>query len=358
VLVTAECQGFGNCGFGRVVGTKGFRAARSARPRDDAVDIQRRRSPLSDSLTILAYGTGIGREHLDSGLAEILLDANAVTAESPLWDDREQSLLWVDVHSKSVHRLDGEGASRVWAGEARVGFVALSDDDRMVIGTGDRILIAGDNADTELWRCRELVPGGRFNDAKCDAAGRLWAGTMAQDETPGAGALYRITSTPTGSVETRRCVTDVTVSNGLAWSAGGDTMYYVDSPTGRVDAFSFDRDDGALHSRRPFVHIPTEEGEPDGITIDVDGCVWVAIWGGWQVRRFTPSGDLDCVVRVPVEYPTSCTFGGSDLHDLYITSSSFRVAPEQRAEQPLAGGIFAWRAATAGVRADRFAVRG
>jgi sugar lactone lactonase YvrE len=314
---------------------------------------------LARSGTALDQPQTKGELDVNTVVADILVDARAITAESPVWDDRLRRLLWVDVHAKTVYRLESDGTvAALWAGEAPVGFVNLADEDRLVAGAGDRVILIDRRGDTDVWRCDELVQGGRFNDAKCDSAGRLWAGTMAQDETPGAGALYRISAdSGSATIEVQRVLSKVTVSNGMGWSPDGETMYYVDSPTGRVDAFTFRGRTGDVEQRRPFVNIPVEEGEPDGLTVDSEGCVWVAVWGGWEVRRFTPHGELDSVVRLPVQYPTSCTLGGTDLRDLYITTSSFRVDPSERSKQPLAGGIFSARAPVSGMAADRFAVR-
>jgi sugar lactone lactonase YvrE len=189
-------------------------------------------------------------------------------------------------------------------------------------------------------------PGTRFNDGKCDPAGRFWAGTMAYDETPGAGTLYRLD--PDGRVEPMLAA--VTISNGLAWSLDGRTLYYVDSPTRRVDAFDHDPAGGMLTNRRPFVELgPGEPGVPDGITIDAEGHLWVAFWDGWAVHRYQPDGTLDAVVPDPVARPTSCAFGGVDLADLYVTSASIGLSPAELAEQPHAGGIFRARPGVPGL---------
>ena len=160
--------------------------------------------------------------------------------------------------------------------------------------------------------------GIRFNDAGVDPAGRVWAGSMHIAEAEPLGELYRLD--PGGRLNP--VVKSVTVSNGLGWSPDGSRMYYADSPLRRVDVFDYDPATGEAFARRPFADLSAAEGVPDGLTVDADGCVWVAMWGGSALRRFTPDGEPDAVLPVPVSQPTSCAFGGPGLADLYITSAS------------------------------------
>jgi sugar lactone lactonase YvrE len=184
------------------------------------------------------------------------------------------------------------------------------------------------------WLHHEPVAGRRANDAAVAADGALWAGTMRYDTAPGGGTLARIAAD--GSVTT--VLPDVTISNGTGWSPDGRLMYYVDTPTRRVDVFDvLDVEDGGARvgGRREFAVIEEGAGDPDGLTVDADGCVWVALWEGGAVRRYTPSGDLDLVLDLPVHLPTACAFGGRDLTDLYITTA--RVGLD--APHPLSGSV-------------------
>jgi sugar lactone lactonase YvrE len=174
-------------------------------------------------------------------------------------------------------------------------------------------------------------PGVRMNEGGCDPNGRFYCGSMAYDARSGAGSLYRLD--PDGSV--RVVLTDVTISNGLEWSPDGSLAYYVDTPTGRVDVFDYDVESG-LTGRRPFAR-PEGGGHPDGLTVDADGGVWVALYGGSAVHRYRPSGELDEVVEVPTPKVTACTLGGPDLRRLYITTSAEDL---DRAADPLAGSLF------------------
>jgi sugar lactone lactonase YvrE len=218
-----------------------------------------------------------------------------------------------------------------------VGSVVLTDGDDLVLAVQDGFA----RLDTRTGAVRSIArldahPDLRFNDGKCDPSGRMWAGTMALDERRDAGALYRFD--PDGRIH--RMLDDVTISNGLDWSASGATMYFIDSPTRTIDVFDFELTGGNIRNRRTFVRIPRGEGVPDGMTVDADGYVWVALWGGGAVHRYAPDGCCDTVVRVPTRYPTSCAFGGPDLGDLYITTAHVKLTPQERAEQPHAGGVF------------------
>jgi sugar lactone lactonase YvrE len=189
-----------------------------------------------------------------------------------------------------------------------------------------------------------------MNDGSCDASGRFWAGTMALDERPGAGTLYRLSGD--GHVET--VLRPVTISNGLDWTDDDERMYFVDTATGCVDVFDFDAAAGAISNRRTFVRIAPEQGAPDGLTVDAEGCVWVSLWGGGAVHRYAPRGTLECVVRLPVTHPTSCAFGGNDLRELYITTAAIALTERERARQTNAGDLFRCRPGPAGRAPHRF----
>jgi sugar lactone lactonase YvrE len=177
-----------------------------------------------------------------------------------------------------------------------------------------------------------------MNDGKCDSAGRFWAGTMAYDFTPGAAALYRLDR----DFKVTTMVNRVTLSNGLDWTEDDRSMYYIDSLAHGIDAFDFDAREGTIGRRRRLVEIPSDstaptgETVPDGMTLDAEGFLWVAVFGSSEVRRYSPLGDVDCIVRLPVCAVTSCAFGGEELTELYITSNV--VFDDGR--EPLAGAVF------------------
>ncbi len=286
--------------------------------------------------------------------AVVALDAHAELGEGPVWDDRRNCLFWVDIMRGLVHRFDpADGSDRAVEVGQPVGAVRPTADGDLVVALRDGFA----RLDPETGALRMIAavdadhPERRMNDGSCDAAGRFWAGTMALDETPGAGSLYRLD--PDGTVRTM--IAGVTISNGLAWTADGRTMYYVDTGSGCIDRFDVEPVTGDLSGRRPFVRVPPGAGAPDGLTLDADGGVWVALWGGGAVRRYTPDGALDGIVALPVSHPTSCAFGGIDLGDLYVTTASIALAPPARAAQPHAGAIFRCRPGRVGRSIHRFA---
>jgi sugar lactone lactonase YvrE len=175
-----------------------------------------------------------------------------------------------------------------------------------------------------------------MNDGELDPQGRFWAGTMGWHAEPAQGALYRLD--PGGTVT--RMLDGVTISNGLAWSPDGTTMYYADTPTLRVDQFDFDPASGAIADRREFVTIRTGGGSPDGLTVDSEGAVWVATWPGYGVHRYLPDGTLDAVIPLPVSNVSSIELGGPDLRDAFITTAWESLSGEEHAAQPLAGSLF------------------
>jgi len=190
-----------------------------------------------------------------------------------------------------------------------------------------------------------------MNDGRCDALGRFWAGTVGVNEhglaAEGAGALYCLE--PDGTV--RRVLDGVSLSNGLDWSPDGRRLYYVDSLAGGIDAYDFDLASGELGERGRVVELgpAAETGFVDGICVDADGCLWAAVWGAGEVRRYTPAGELDRVVAVPVSQPTSCVFAGESLDVLVITSARRGLAPEALEREPLAGSVFACRPGPTGL---------
>lgn len=278
---------------------------------------------------------------------ELVLDARADLGEGPRWDAREERLLWVDITRGRVHafRPAAKGCRSVDVGRP-VGALAGTADGGLVLAVAGgfaRLDWASGRVDM-LAAVEADRPGNRMNDGACDAAGRFWAGTMALDERAHQGALYRLDRD--GTVHTM--LTGVSISNGIDWTPDGRRMYYVDSPTRRIDVFGFDVAAGAIADRRTFVALPPDAGYPDGLTVDAEGFVWLALWGGAALHRYDPEGGLERVVPLPVSHPTSCAFGGAGLDELYVTSARRPLSAEERARQPLAGGLLRLRPGMAG----------
>lgn len=249
---------------------------------------------------------------------------------SPLW---RHPLKLVDMlHGDVVSlRADGELADRHHVGE--IAAMVRPDSDGGLIVAVQRGF-AGYDQDGQLrWQTADIWSdeGIRFNDGDCDPDGRVYCGSMAYDETPGAGALWRLE--PDGRAT--RLIGDVTVSNGLDWSPDGSMAYYVDTATGRIDRFDYTG--GDLVNRRPWVTIDTESGAPDGLRVDAEGCVWVALWGGGAVHRYRPDGRLDEVIGLPTRNVTACAFGGEHGTTLFVTTSRH---PDADAAVPAAGAVF------------------
>ena len=281
---------------------------------------------------------------------EVVTAAGAELGEGPVWDARSGRLAWVDITARLLHLTDPDGATDTIDVPLPVGAVAPRAAGGYVAALQDGFWVIGDGPARRIAAIPDARPGLRCNDGKCDPAGRFWAGTMADDQAPGAGALYRLD--PDGRVT--RVLGGITVSNGLAWSRDGRTMYYVDTPTQRVDAFSYDPATGEVGDRRPEVTVPPEAGAPDGMTIDADGGLWVALWGGAAVHRYV-DGRLERVVELPVSQPTSCCFGGDNLDELYVTSARQGLSAGQLRAEPLAGALFRFRPGVRGFAAAVFA---
>lgn len=275
---------------------------------------------------------------------EQVTDPLAYHGEGPVWDVRRRAIRWVDMLAGDILTLDpaSQQVSRL-----HVGTVAAALRPRagggLVVGVERGFCLvdadeAGPQQPVEVWTDATV----RMNDGGCDPQGRFYCGSMNYDATPGRGSLYRLD--PGDGVT--RVLEDVTISNGIAWSHDGGSVYYVDTPTQRVDVFDFDPDTGALSGRRPAVHVDPEHGAPDGMTLDSEGGIWVAMWRGGAVHRYRPDGLLDEVIEVEPRQVTACTFGGEGLDELYITTSRQDLPADC---DPTAGSLFRCRPGVSGV---------
>ncbi|MFD7467060.1 SMP-30/gluconolactonase/LRE family protein [Streptomyces tendae] len=277
---------------------------------------------------------------------EVAVHAEAALGEGPTWDPATDRLLWLDILNSRVHTYDpATGRRTLRRTDQHVGAVKPRAGGGLVLNLRDGIGLL-DPDGTFRWLHREPVPGRRGNDAAVAPDGSLWAGTMRYDEAPGGGTLTRFTGD--GTAET--VLDDATVSNGTGWSPDGTLMYYIDTPTRRVDVFDVTAD-GRVANRRPLVTVEEGAGFPDGLCVDAEGCVWVALWDGGAVRRYTPSGELDRVIALPVPRVTACAFGGPDLTDLYVTTARVGLP----APHPLAGSLLVVPGAGRGVAQPAFA---
>jgi sugar lactone lactonase YvrE len=287
---------------------------------------------------------------------DLALDIRTELGEGPLWDDRRQRLLFVDIEPGHVHEFDPvSGAHRLVQFPWKIGAVALYESGDWLLAAADGFYRADPvSGETTLVAAVEAErPGNRMNDGYVDARGRFWAGTMGMHRVREAGTLYRLD--PDGSVYPM--VTPVSTSNGIDWSLDNRIAYYIDTPTGRVDQFDFDLSTGTLTNRRPLVEIPADAGKPDGLIVDAEGYVWVCLWQGAAVHRYGPDGRIDMVIPTPAAQTTKCAFGGANLDELFITSAWTGLSATERAAQPLAGGLFRCKPGVKGRPAHRFSGR-
>ncbi|HEY8703819.1 MAG TPA: SMP-30/gluconolactonase/LRE family protein [Gaiellaceae bacterium] len=282
----------------------------------------------------------------------LAFEARMELGESPVWDERTGTLLFVDIVRGAIARFDptrGE-AETVAVLDDPVGSIALRREGGLVAATGTSIVLLDEQSSRTVVARLPDAGGLRFNDGACDAQGRYWVGTMALDVAPGRGTLWRYDDRGLAPM-----VAPVSISNGIDWSADGTRMYYVDSPSRRIDVFAFDAQDGSLSDRRTLTKIDDAGASvPDGLTVDAEDHVWVALWDGSAVRRYRPDGVLDRVVELPVSRPTSCAFGGDDLGDLYVTSARVGLSPAELEPQPHAGGVLVLRPGVTGRAPNRF----
>ncbi len=271
---------------------------------------------------------------------QCLWPAAAKLGEGPLWSPREAVLYWVDIKAPALHRYrPADGDKTSWVMPEQIGWVIeRANGDGLVAGfkdSGFAFLTPGTMAPEVIGQPEPDYPDNRFNDAKADAAGHIWAGTMDDSEREATGSLYRLDP----NLDWHRMDKGYVVTNGPAFSPDNRTLYHTDTFEGRIYAFDLSNG-GKLSNKRVFVTIPEGDGYPDGMTCDAEGGVWVAHWGGWRITRFTPEGEVDRVIEMPVSQVTSCTFGGPDLDRLFVTSAAINLGPAELKEQPLAGGLF------------------
>lgn len=277
-----------------------------------------------------------------------------VLGESPVWSVPEQALYWVDIQAPAILRL--EASSRhvtTWRLDEPVGSIALRAKGGLLAAmksgfcffdpaSGERHPIADPEAH---------LPENRFNDGRCDRAGRFWAGTMSEASREPVGSLYCLEP----NLTVRVVQTGITIPNSLAWSPDGCVMYFADSHRRRIWAYDFDVEAGALSNQRVFVDAADHPGVPDGSAVDAEGCLWNAEHGGSRICRYTPDGKLERTIDLPVTQPTCCAFGGSNLATLYITTARENLGPDQLAKQRLAGAVLAADVGIAGMPECAFA---
>ncbi|MBI5964990.1 MAG: SMP-30/gluconolactonase/LRE family protein [Chloroflexi bacterium] len=265
--------------------------------------------------------------------AQLILDAKATLGEGPAWDSKTQTLYWLDILEKRIY-----AGTRILAElDDFVGCLAPRKNGNLLVGkrfsfadlepaTGQVTVLASVSEPHE----------NRFNDGKCDPAGRFLAGSMDMNEKDPTGALYSFDGN-----EVTRLLDGIRISNGLAWSVDHKTFYYIDTPTREVKAFDYDIASGQIANPHAVIHVPESIGWPDGMTSDTEGNLWIAMWGGAQVTKWNPgTGNLLEQIPVPALQTSSCVFGGKDMNELYITSARKGMSEVDLKKYPLSGGLF------------------
>lgn len=288
-----------------------------------------------------------------AGQAELVIDAQALLGEGPHWDQAAGRLYWVDIEGKQLRSYDPKTeGEKIYTFDKKISAAVPAADGGRILALQDGLYRFSENQQEQLIAGVEPeLPRNRLNDAKCDSSGRLWFGTMSMDFVREAGSLYLMDT----DGQVRRVFTGISISNGLAWDDQRGLMYYIDTPTRAVDVMDYDLHSGTVDNRRRAFLIPEGAGDPDGMTIDNEGMLWVAHWGGGCVSRWNPhTGEQIGKVEVPAKNVTSCTFGGEALDELYITTARDGMSQEELQRWPLTGGLFKFKASVQGVAANAF----
>ena len=271
----------------------------------------------------------------------------AELGEGPVWVERDRALWFVDIKKQQIHRYDpASGARRSWDAPEQVGFILPAERGGFVAGLQSGLYHFDDNSGAFdlIVKVDEDSPANRLNDGTVDPKGRIWFGTMDNQERDRSGAFYCFAN---GKL-TRTAIGNIAITNGPAVSPDGRILYVVDTLRGTIDAVDID-DDGTLGERRSYVRIDPSEGHPDGPTIDAEGCVWISLYAGWEARRYSPTGELIERVRFPVANITKIAFGGDDLRTVYATTARQLLSRENIAKQPEIGDLFEFTADVPGV---------
>lgn len=267
---------------------------------------------------------------------EIVVAHRCFLGEGPVWDHFNERLIWTDIEKKTIHTYNPcNGSIKSTVFEKKIGAICLKSGGGYVAAVEDGFAELTLETGFMKMQVEMKEPGNRFNDGKCDALGRFWAGTLSMNDLPCSANLYSLNT----GFKMQKRLRNVSVSNGMAWSLNNRIFYYIDTPTKMVVSYDFDIIKGGISNKKIVFRIT--HGYPDGMTIDDEGMLWIAIWDGGKVIRINPiSGKQIAVVLFPVSRVTSCVFGGRNLTDLYVTTASAGLTNEELRLQPLAGGLF------------------
>ncbi len=285
--------------------------------------------------------------------ASLLIDSKNQLGEGILWHPEEKVLYWIDITPGILHRVDPQTEeTESWSMGSKIGTVVPASPEGLVVAL--ELGIFHFTSQKELIKLVDFPEapemGNRFNDGKCDLSGRFWVGTMNKKVQAMAGSLYCYDGKTLAPK-----LSGLTISNGMAWSVDQHTFYFIDTADSAVMAFDFDNQNGNISNKRQVINVPPEMGCPDGMTIDQEGMLWIAHWGGSCVARWNPAtGELLETVAVPAPHVTSCTFGGKNLQTLFITTAREGLTDQQLSEFPLSGSVFSYPTQTQGMEPFSF----
>jgi len=287
--------------------------------------------------------------------SELILDTKAALGEAAIWDYEKNVLYWVDITGKEVHTYDPlTGTDRCISVGQMPGTIVPRSDGGLLVALTNGIHFLDDSTGELKFivNPESHLEGNRYNDGKCDPAGRFWVGTVSLNcDIPGAGSLYVLDN----KLEVTKKLDGLTISNGIAWSPDHKYMYYIDTPTMEIWSFRYDLESGEIWDKKIAFSIPEKDGLPDGMTIDEEGMIWIALFGGWKVVRFNPTNGARLEeISLPVSNPTSCAFGGKNLDELYITTARLGLNRNDLISQPQAGGIFVTKPGIKGIPCYKF----
>lgn len=284
----------------------------------------------------------------------LILDAKAKLGEGAIWDCDKKLLYWIDIIDGEVHIFKPKTMQDEIIGTGEmIGTVVPCRTAGLVVAIESGLYFMNDITKklSFINNPEKHVTGNRFNDGKCDPIGRFWVGTMSKTDESGTGSLYCLDK----NLNVRTMLQGVSISNGIAWSTDNKNMYYIDTPTRAIWSFDYDMETGNISNKQAVITINESEGYPDGMTIDEQGMLWIAHWGGWKVSRWNPrNGEKLDEIKLPVEQVTSCAFGGENLDELYITTARTGLSDDKMFKQPYAGGLFCVKTNVKGLQSFKF----
>lgn len=271
---------------------------------------------------------------------EIALKADCDLGEGPIWDKVNNRIFWVNIMQGEIHWLyPATGKHSYCKTDQLIGTIAVMENGGIIaaVQNGFATIDLKTGAVKSITEIEAELKNNRFNDGKCDTSGRFWAGTMNMVSVLNQAALYMLGT----DLSIANKIQNVSIANGLAWSPDDKLFYFVDTPTNQVMAYDYEAETGNIKNGRVVIDRTSKKGYADGMTIDTEGMLWIALWDGWKVERWNPqTGKLIGIIELPVSLVTSCTFGGPDMRDLYITSARIGLTADALIDQPLAGSLF------------------